>query len=348
MAEHKVSQLEAIKLLFALARHEHTSPNEAFSWKGRTLRNRKARLVVTHDVLRSFMFSGAPSMLPGEGEHVLIHAFTGSGDVSRLTHESFNVTNVVKAYDTRWQAAFQGVPLSDTEIDWEIAEITSGVTFDEIPEGSSARMYKYGGTTKTIKTAKYAAQIGETIELVRGNRLSRFANVVQMARDALFTLWADTHYDLLKVAGPASDDIDWVGVTADTQVSRDARTINLARTTITKDCKDLFADDTATAPVLLYAPPDLEDRIMRAMSPGDSAQVERGRRTTLLLTWNDAIDSDDGLMVLPGRKIQNATVASEISFDRQDQDSLSRIRTYWTWFGATVGEVKQVRTVNFS
>ena len=79
---------------------------------------------------------------------------------------------------------------------------------------------------------------------------------------------------------------------------------------------------------------------MRAMSPGDSAQVESGRRTTLLLTWNDTISADYGLMVLPGRKIQNATVASEISFDRQDQDSLARIRTYWTWFGATVAEVE--------
>ena len=343
MAEHKVSQLEAIKLLFALACHDAKTPSEAFKWKGRTLRTRAARLQITHDVLRSYMFSGAPSMLPGEGEQVLIHAFTGSGDVARLAHQSFNVNSVVKAYDTRWQAAFQGVPLSDTEIDWEIAEITSGVTFDEIPEGQKARLYKYSGTTQTIKTAKYATQIGETIEMIRGNRLSAFANVVQMARDALFTLWADTHYDLLWT--PTAEIA--YATTPTTQVGKDAATINAARTTITKDCKDLFADDTATAPVLLYAPPDLEDRIMRAMSPGDSAQVESGRRTTLLLTWNDAISADYGLMVLPGRKIQNATVASEISFDRQDQDSLARIRTYWTWFGATVAEVKQVRRVKF-
>ena len=65
------------------------------------------------------MFSGAPSMVPSEGGEVLIHAFTGSGDLARLTHDSFNVNQVVKAYDTRWQPAFEGQALSDTEIDWE-------------------------------------------------------------------------------------------------------------------------------------------------------------------------------------------------------------------------------------
>ena len=110
---------------------------------------------------------------------------------------------------------------------------------------------------------------------------------------------------------------------ADTQVSRDAAHYQPgAYHDKRRTAKTCFADDTAAAPVLLYAAPDLEDRILRAMSPGDSAQVERGRRTTYLPTWNDAIGANDGLMVLPGRKIQNATVAQEISFDRQDQDSL--------------------------
>ena len=144
------------------------------------------------------MFSGAPSMLPGEGEQVLIHAFTGSGDVARLTHQSFNVNSVVKAYDTRWQAAYQGVPLSDTEIDWEIAEITSGVTFDEIPEGGKARLYKYSrhdaddqdGQVRDADRRNHRDDPGQPAVRIRQRR-------AEWRADALFTLWADTHYDLL-------------------------------------------------------------------------------------------------------------------------------------------------------
>ena len=50
----------------------------------------------------------------------------------------------------------------------------------------------------------------------------------------------------------------------------------------------------------------------------------------------------------PGQKIQNAEKFRSMSLERKEQESLMELKTYWTCFGAVVGDGEQTVEVNFA
>ena len=292
----------------------------------------------------------------------VIQAFEGSSALPQLTKDVFNVTQAVPVYNLLWQAAFKGIPLKKGQLSWEIADVSSGITFKLIPEGGKVDFYSLSGDKEAIGIQKYGAGLGLTWEVMEGRKLYMFVDQMLQARARLYELWANTHYTLLNTAA-AVNVIAWQGAATDPVVDRDIATINLAYETIGNACKAKGYGDMANTPMLLFAPPSRKARIMQAMR-ATSAEMIAGRRSaaatgafagqvveyniTPYFTWNANVTAATGAMVLPGNKIQNSIYMQELGLSEDDIETLSKLQTYWTAYGATVADTDQCAQVTLT
>jgi len=295
-------------------------------------------------------------------DNKLIQAFAGSSALPVLTKDVFNVTAETPNFDLEWSAAFKGVQLKKGQLSWEIANVAEGMVFELVPEGGKCKFYSVSGTKEIVNIQKYAAGIGVTWEIIEGRKLYQFIDLMNMARNKLYELWADIHYGLLDTAA-ATNLVTWQGVATDSKIDRDIATINYGYVTIGEAVKDSGYGDTANANVLLYAAPPLKSRINQALRATDIPMIN-GRNTSTSVasiagniveynvtpkySWNSAITAGKALMVLPGNKIQNSIYLRELGLSEKDIATLSELRAYWTAFGAAIGDNDQCVQLSFA
>lgn len=344
---------------FDLLVHMRENPEEDYvlDKKKNIVLNRKQQGAVLQKAIQAFMQSVAVKDQDGK----IIQAFSGSSDLPVLTKDVFNVTQEVPNFDTLWQASYRGVPLRRGQLSWEIADVSAGFSFELIPEGGKVKFHSISGATADAKIAKYGMGIGVTWEMIEGRKLYAFVDLLMQTRAALNILWADTHYGLLATAA-ATVPVAWQGAATDPIIDRDIATINVGYTTIGDATKDKGYGDTANMPMLLYASPLLKARLMQAFR-ATSSDIVSGRRdgaassvagqvveyaVTPRFSWNTNIPADKAIMVLPGNKIQNSVYLRELGLSERDIETLSELRTYWTAFGAIVGDADQTAELAFT
>jgi len=345
---------------FDLLLHMRDNPGDDYTFdkkKGIVL-NYKQQGYVLHKSIQAF-FQGVGSPDKGK-ESKIIQAFSGSSDLPTLTKDVFNVTNTINVYDSLWQNAFKGVPLKKGQLSWEIATVSTGFSFKLIPEGGKVEFYGVSGSKVTVGIEKYGMGIGITWETIEGKKLYQFVDSMNATRNALNGLWADTHYGLL-VAGAVTA-VAWQGAVGDPILDRDIATLNKGYETIGSATKDKGYGDVANAPMLIYAPPGLKGRINNALR-STSQDIARGRRASVAgsvgnrivefnivpyYSWNSELVTNKAYMALPGNKIQNSLYLQELGLSEKDISTLSELKTYWTAFGAIVGDTDQLATLSFS
>ncbi len=291
-----------------------------------------------------------------------IQAFSGSGDLPKLTHDVFNVTNTVPNFDTLWQKCFKGVNLMRGQLEWEIVNVAAGLVFELIPEGSKVKIYGISGAAATVKVAKYGAGLAITWEMIEGRKLYQFVDLMQQVRSRLGDLWADTHYALLATAADENA-VDYQGLVTDPVVDRDTATLNAGYIEVGDNTKDKGYGDTANVLMQLYAPPALKARINNALRM-TQAEANSGRQgggagagagssvvefdIEANYSHNSNLTASEAILILPGNKIQNAAYMREMSFQEKDISTLNELRTYWSAFGAVIGDTDQCAVLSFS
>ena len=337
--------------------NEHPEDDYVLDKKKGIVLNRKEQGIVMHKAIQCFMQSVAIK----DKNDKIIQAFAGSSDLPVLTKDVFNVTQVMPIFDTFWQESFKGIPLRKGQLEWEIVDVQAGFTFSLIPEGGKVKFYGISGEKTSVKIAKYGMGTEITWETIEGRKLYAFVDMLGQVRARLNNLWADTHYGLLATAS-LSALVTWQGTATDPIVERDTATINKGYETIGNACKAKGYGDTANAPMILYASPLLKARIMQAFR-ATSVDIIRGRQAGAgsskagqiieynvmpRFTWNSNIVTNKAILVLPGNKIQNSVYLRELGLSEKDIETLSELRTYWTAFGAVVGDTDQTAELSFT
>lgn len=336
---------------FDLLVHMRKNPGEDYTFdkKKNIVLSHKAQAFVLHKSIQAF-FQGVGVM---EGDKI-IQAFSGSSDLPTLTKDVFNVIQTVPNFDTFWQLAFKGVKLKKGQLSWEIADVASGLMFELIPEGEKVKFYGVSGNVVDAKINKYGAGIGVTWEMIEGNKLYQFVDLMGQVKAKLNDLWSDIHYGLLGTAA-ATNPIAYQLAGTDPILDRDIATINKGYETIGAACKDKGYGDTANAPMVMYCSPSLKARINQAMrvttseivrSIGHGQMVEYN--VAAKYTWNSNVPTDKALMCIPGFKTQNAVYLQELGLSEQDIATLSEMRTYWSAFGAIVADTDQFVELAFA
>ena len=337
---------------------ETRGTNYTFDKKKGIVLNPKEQKHVLIKAIQAFVHGGIAK--DDEGNK-MIQAFTGSSALPQLTKDVFNATMAVDEFDTFWQESFRGIMLKKGQLEWEIANVASGLTFELIPEGGKVKFYGVSGTATPAKIQKYGAATGVTWEMIEGRKLYKFVDMLLKVRSELNNLWSDIHYGLLSTAADF-EAVDWQGTTTDPIVERDIATINKTYLTIGEATKDKGYGDTANARMIIYASPNLKSRINQALRM--TAQLSLGARTAgagssaagqiiefnvqVRYTWNSEIAANEALMILPGQKIQNSVYLRELGLMEREIDTLNELRTYWTAFGAIVADVEQTAVMLFT
>ncbi len=279
-------------------------------------------------------------------EKKAIQAFSGSTDVPKLTKDVFNVTGITPEYDLGWQKAFKGIRLMKGQLEWEIADVQDFSDFELTPEGAKCKIGSAGGSKVIAGIQKYSKGIGFTWEMMEGRKLYKFIEQLLGLRDKLYKLWADIHYGLLGIAA-ATNPIAWQAGT--NNIDRDIATINKCASTITSATKDKGYGDTAKARLVMYVSPVLRDRMDAALKATRQELIAGGGAQASPVSWlvdveytyNSNIPDDKFVMVLPGNKIQNAVYMQELGLSETSIETLSKINTYWSAFGAIVADNDQ-------
>lgn len=352
-----------LEKLFDLVYHMNKHEGEPFKLTNKVQLDRKQQGQLLAKTVQAFIH-GVGEVDPNSvatNNPKVIQAFSGSSDLPQLTKDVFNVVEAVPYYDLMWQPVFKGIRLRKGQLSWEIADVSSGITFELVPEGGKAKFYGFSGSTQTVSVAKYGAGIGVTWEMIEGRKLYQFINQMEQVRAALYLLWANIHYGLLATAAN-SHSVAYQGIATDPVLDRDIRTINTGYTTIGNATKDKGYGDTANMPMYLYVSPLLKSRINQAMR-ATSPDIISGRGAGGIgsgggeiveynviprYTWNSNIPANKGLLVLPGNKIQNSVYLQELSLSERNIETLAEMRSYWTAFGAVVADTEQCAELSFA
>jgi hypothetical protein len=234
--------------------------------------------------------------------------------------------------------------------------VSSGSSFELIPEGGKVKIFGITGSKFVVDIAKYGMGTGVTWEMMEGRQLYLFWDQLMDTKAKLFTNWADTHYGLLATAG-ATNTVAWQGTGTDNQLGRDIATLNAGLHAISEDNKDKSFGAPTAMKFKLYPDPILEERIEAAFkwSGGNQATTQntaaatvKKRSVSRFYSYNSSIPSVKALLVIPGGKLQNSVYMKDKSLSKEEIESLNQLKTYWTAYGAVVGDNDQVYQLAFS
>lgn len=316
-----------------------------------SLKPREQEAVVRRAV-QAFMHQ--PAHILNTEKKKAIQAFSGSSDLDQLTTDVFNVTQQTPEYDLFWQQAFKTITLLKGQLSWEIGNVESGIAMEEIPEGGKVKFAGISGTKTSVSVAKYGMGLGITWEIIHGRKMYKFVDMMEFARSEIYNTWADVHYDLIETAA-ATNTVAY-DTTGSNALEKDIITINTALHDIAEDNKDSGYGNPTSAKYVFFLDPSLEARIERAfrVTATDLANTSLGGMETLrrnvsrYYSYNSNVPANKGLLVWAGNKIQNAIYLRELGLSKQEIESLNELRTYWTAFGAAVGDNDQCYEVSFS
>lgn len=332
-------------------KQEDTQTERTFRVKGKDVKlDFKAQQKLLRKQVQAFMHMPAVKV----NDTKAMQAFAGSSDLPVLTKDVFNVFSFTQDWDLGWQRAYKGIKLGPSDLSWDIATVESGISFKLIPEGGRIAYGDIAGEKVIAEVEKYGAGLGVTWEILNGKKLYRFVQIMEDARAALYDLWANIHYGLIAAAS-LSDTIAWQGIVTDREIDRDIATLSKGADDCGAANKNKGYGNMANARFLIYAQPTLRSRINQALAATrNSTVISTGKGQVVesnispIYTYNASVLANKGLLVLPGNKIQNAVKISEKSFEREDIESLNKLQTYWTAFGATIADTDQVFELSFS
>lgn len=299
-------------------------------------------------------------------EKARIEAFTASSDIPRMITDNFDSFLDTDEYDMHWEAAYKDVTLEPGRLFWEIMNVTSGVTFQKVPEGAKVDVRALSGTKVMIHCEKYGGALGWSQELLMSRNWNAMEDMAMDFRESYWADKADRHYAIL-AAAKNSTATAWATTTvANTdplyRVTRDIGTLENGGYTLTNRIKDKGYGDVANRPLLLLAPVALRSRILRALAyTGQDVAGAPNRVTypiTPRFTFNEYLTEAAGsssdtkaLLLVPGKRIQKATAMEPTNYMRKDIQSLTDIQVVWSFYGAGVGfesGFEQIQELEFS
>ena len=296
-------------------------------------------------------------------------AFAESGDMSKArsvfmqafaTSDDFpaSVLQVLDKYhrslnfDTSYEQIFKFIDLRNSNRDsFQILDVISGLTFDLTPQGEKTHIYKFSGAKATVTLDMYSAGLGWARQLFMNKEYWTIEDKAFEFRNKAGESKAQSHYDLIE-AVPTTYDLAWQAVNGNVPNTdkdyipiRDINTISKACENILLALQDLGMSVTPNSEFIILAPIQLKGRIPRAL--GLVQQPFGG--STNLATYNTKViytlmltGTDKYYVILPKNKIQTSTRMDLTVFSEFDIEAFTDIATGWQWYGAAIGELKQI------
>lgn len=289
---------------------------------------------------------------PAKAKSVFMQAFATSEDFPASVLEVLDKYHRLLHFDTGYEQIFKMIDMRNSNRDsYTITDVISGLTFEIIPEGEKVHLYKFSGKKATVSLDLWGAGLGWSRKLFMNKEYWHIEDNAIEFRNKAYESKAQAHYDLIEAIA-ATYDLTWQAVTGavpntdkDYIPIRDINTINQACENILVRLKNLGMSVTPNSEFTILAPIQLRGRLPRAL--GLVQQPFGG--STNLSTYNVKViytlmltATDKYYVILPQNKIQTANRMDLTIFSDFDIESFTDIAVGWQWYGAAIGEIKQI------
>jgi hypothetical protein len=257
-------------------------------------------------------------------------------------------------YDDAWELIFDVMDFTSVRRNgFAITDIEDGLSFEVVPSGGKAKVYKVAGSKTTVTFDKYGAALGWDRQLLDDEEYWALDNAVVSFRNQWYADRSDIAYALIEAlsstynvswqsavpASLASSDANYTAV-------RDIETINYACHAILDAVKGKgYGVSPQSSFVLLY-PLSLMTRVRRALgllNAGIAGDFQGVQYNVMPVATLGLSSSSYYYVALPKQKLQWGDRMNLTVFDEFDPGSYSDVQYGWGRYGGAIGDSNQVR-----
>jgi len=278
--------------------------------------------------------------------------FASTGDFPTSVLPLLKTFQLTNAFDMAWQSVFQVVDMTASQRNgFDIVDIEDGLSFNEVPEGDKAHIYKMGGAKESVTFVMYGAGLGWHRQLFDDREYWTIENNAVTFRNKWFYKKSQVAYALIDAIS-SSYNLAWQAVTpasfANTNENydaiRDANTISKACETIYLAVADKGYGVNVNSPFQILAPIQLRNRITRALGVLNAgiSGAQKAVQWNVSPAYTAMLSSSSVYYVaLPGQKTIWAERMPLTVLDKFDVVSYSDIAVGWGRYGGAIGDSAQ-------
>ena len=285
-------------------------------------------------------------------KNVLMQAFATSQDFPTSILEVLDRYHQTLYFDTGYEQIFDMLDMRGSNRNgFEILDVESGLTFNKVPEGMKAKLYKFSGEKATVTLDMYGGGLSWSRRLFDDREYWTLEDNAIEFRNKAYESKALNFYALIEAVA-ATYNLAWQAVTGNVPNTnenyvpiRDINTINKACENILIRLKDLGMGVTPASEFIILAPIQLIGRIRRALGmvqqpfAGSTTQLNYNVRPVYTLML---VDTTKYYVIFPKKKIKGANHMDLTIFSDFDIEAYDDIAVGWQRYGGAIAEIKQL------
>lgn len=272
-----------------------------------------------------------------------LQQFTLKGD---FPAEILQVLEKVHA-TTDWDNGFEQIFdirdfMGTNQSGFDILDVSSGLTFAKVPIGDKIKIFKMEGAKTSVTFDRYGGGLNWDRTWFDDKQYWQIEDTAIEFRNKAFSSRATNFYALIEAV--TGKDLAWQGVSTDSEVTRDVKTINQAALNILTALKNKGYGTNANSELILLAPLALKSRINKALallnqavsgSPRDIVFTVRPVYTLMLTSTSVS------WMALPKKKSKGGYRQDLTLFNLFDPLSYADTVAGWMRYGGAIGDTDQ-------
>ena len=191
--------------------------------------------------------------------------FTTKGDFPDEILQIIMKVHATPDWDLGYESIFDIRDFTGTrESGFEILDVSSGLTFSKIPVGDKVKVYKMQGAKVSVTFDRYGGGLNWDRTWFDDRQYWQVEDTAIEFRNKAFQSRSANFYALIEAI--TGQNLAWQGISTETEVQRDIKTINQACLNILTDLKDKGYGVSANTPLKILAPLALKARINAALT----------------------------------------------------------------------------------
>ena len=280
--------------------------------------------------------------------------FTTKGDFPPEILQVLEKYHELPNYDLGYEEVFDIRDFTGTSASgFDILDVASGLTFEEVPIGGKAKVHKMSGAKARVEFIRVGAALGWDRTWLEDGQYWNLEDNAMQFRNKFFQARAKSFYSLIDAVG-SGQNTAWQAALnsnlANTDATylpeRDTATMNKAAEQILLDLKDSGLNVTANSNFIVLAPIQLRARITRALNwlSQSFAGAQGGLVYNFTPIWSMMLDSSSSYyVILPKGKLKGGYRQDLTLLAAEDILAYADTTAGWGRFGGAIGEVKQIR-----
>jgi hypothetical protein len=283
-----------------------------------------------------------------------IQAFATKGDFPAEILQILEKFHAVPDYDLGYEQIFDVRDFTGTnEAGFKILDVTSGLTFRQVPTGMKAKVFKFSGDVTEVTFDMYGGGLNWDRKLLDDKQYWTLEDNAIAFRNKVYSSRAEVFYALIEAAG-AANALTWQAVTpagvANTNENydaiRDVNTINAACLAILTALKDDGVGANANSQFVIVAPVALKSRLERASRMLQQPVTGSGQHLSfnIRIIYTLMLSSNSYYYVcFPKAKCKGGYRMDLTMFDQFDILAYADTMVGWMRYGGAVGDTDQIK-----